>query len=556
MSNRDKTHDTDISTMVHHVLLNCEIYPMRLVSLFALRYIKKNKFSTKKKIDLPEIEIPGELISSSYKTTKRGIIRSNKTIFKNAMSIDIASNTKFVNLRISPMTIQGFGSKSNEMLNEALEYTFQHIKYIQYILDKMKVDPDITNKTIEWIKEKTKGPEFMVIKNSDIIVNSANIQYYQNKDNLSCAPSGLLSYISNINEKYNSRKKIGRMLDYVLIQSIERSLETNLTLISKYNSNTTLCSILNVLFKTKTQILSKLRSTVLILTNNIEDMIYYTINESTNNCSINPTVEPTIEKCSNYINTVSYIITTYQITLHTDNDVKTTILYYIFNSKLYTIKDILIIKYFSDLLKMINEFHNKPIYKEVELTNKLIYPNLDSDNENIDHVIVDYLLRLINDYKHHDIYSMQLDWIKTVDRVFTGDLSIKKIKFISSNFNYNLGYKLVLRNLIQEFDKLDGFNASRDQQTQKYVTVQIPYKITPELSEYIQKDEKSKKLYHSFLIYSKGSVTQSGPLYEMNIQAYHMFIDAFESLIYKIVKRDKNTLPIQFNSPVQYALIE
>ena len=50
--NRDKTHDTDISTMVHHVLLNCELDPMKLVSLFALRYIKKDKFSTIKKIVL------------------------------------------------------------------------------------------------------------------------------------------------------------------------------------------------------------------------------------------------------------------------------------------------------------------------------------------------------------------------------------------------------------------------------------------------------------------------------------------------------------------------
>ena len=515
MSNRDKTHDTDISTMVHHVLLNCEIYPLKLVSLLSLRYIKKKKFSTKKKIDLPKIETPGEIISSSFRSIKRGIIRSVKSNFKNAVSIDIASNSKFINLRISPTTMQGYGSNSDDVLKEAVGYAFQHIEYIQYILDRMKQNPELTDRTINCIKEKTKGQEFMVIKSTDIIVNSANMQYYNNF----------------MSDGYNHRRRVGRMLDYQLVQSIERSIETNKKILSEYRMQETLCYILNVLLNEKMHILIKLKSEVLIYPNSASSPI---------------------ENSDNYINTLSYIISACKITIHSDPDTKANILYYIFDDSVHTIRDISIINYFQDIHAIIEKFRDKPIYKEVEFTNKLTYPNMSTDNT-IDYVIADYLLRLIDDYKHHDAYCTQLDWIRSVDRVYDGELSIKKIKYISLNFNYNLGHRLALRKLIHEFNNLDGFNAERDQHTQKYVTIQIPYTLSPETIEYIQKGAKSTKLHHSFLIYANGSVTQSGPLYEMNVQAYNMFINAFESLVDKIIRNEN---PRTSGSPKQYAQIE
>ena len=47
------------------------------------------------------------------------------------------------------------------------------------------------------IKDNTKGHEYMVIKNTNIIVNNAKIQKYQKNEN----QNSLLSYITEINEK-------------------------------------------------------------------------------------------------------------------------------------------------------------------------------------------------------------------------------------------------------------------------------------------------------------------------------------------------------------------
>jgi len=530
---KKKSSDTSISTMVNKIPLNCKLDTVKLVSLLVVRYQKEQKIITKKKLDLPPIKNPGEIISVGYKDIKRGLIRSAKDNFKNALIIDIASNTKFINFKISESSIHSCGANSDVMLTEAVNYLFDHITYIQNILDRMNSDGEKTKNTIEWIKDITKGNEFKVIEGTDIIVDNGNIQYYK-KSTINFAP-----YLENlyIDESILNRKSVGRILNYLLEQGIDRLINESVLLIGKYKYNVGLSNIIKIIMDNLMKVLKELRNE-----NLVDNITLY---------------KSKIDNADNYLSYINYIIDTYQFTVEYGPKSKDNTLIYNYNNTInthYDDEDEELIKYFSLLINLCRDFKGKSIYLNVELSNGLIFPEnieeLSKEKGNVDYEIAKYFMYLINDYKHHDIFSRQLDWIKTIDRIFTpdknGGLSFEYIKYISINFNYNLGENISIRKLKNEINKLDGFNAERDQNSQKYVTIHIPYTIPDHLKKYIHK--KNDKYVHTLLIYSKGAVTQSGPYYEMNCIAYDMFIKAFKKIKNNVICAVKNNNNTKINN--------
>ena len=188
--------DLSVSNMVVNVPLNTKIDLMSIISLIPLFY-PPNRMTHKKKIELPEIAsreliqfskdrktdfgycFPGDIIYAGYRSgdivIKRGMIRSKKKPFKNAIELDIGSEQKFINCRLSLNSIHVCGAKSDEMIIFAVNHLLDKIKYIQSLIDRMKDNVEMTYATMNWISEKTKGEEKCFIKNTSIIVDRSKI---------------------------------------------------------------------------------------------------------------------------------------------------------------------------------------------------------------------------------------------------------------------------------------------------------------------------------------------------------------------------------------------
>lgn len=188
--------DLSVSNMVVSVPLTTKINLMNVISLIPLFY-PPNRMTHKKKIDLPVVAspdlikyskeyktdfgycFPGDIIYAGYRSgdivIKRGMIRSKKKPFNNAIELDIASQQKFINCRLSLNSVHVCGAKSDDMIIFAVNQLLDKIKYIQSLIDRMKTNLETTYATINWILDKTRGPELFFIKNTSIIVDPSKV---------------------------------------------------------------------------------------------------------------------------------------------------------------------------------------------------------------------------------------------------------------------------------------------------------------------------------------------------------------------------------------------
>lgn len=109
------------------------------------------------KCKLPHCPIPGSILSMRYKNEVRGVIISKSHSFKNAITIDISTTKKNVNLKLSPQSIQICGASSREDGVEAANYVLQYLRDIQQYLDFIKGDETGCKRELDWISEQTKG---------------------------------------------------------------------------------------------------------------------------------------------------------------------------------------------------------------------------------------------------------------------------------------------------------------------------------------------------------------------------------------------------------------
>jgi len=111
------------------------------------------------KCKLPHCNIPGSILSMRFRKMTRGIIRNKSNPFKNAVTIDISTTIKNISLKLSSRSIQMCGASSREDGIEAATHVLNHLKHIQYVLDKMQNDPAETIRAIQWVKENTLGEQ-------------------------------------------------------------------------------------------------------------------------------------------------------------------------------------------------------------------------------------------------------------------------------------------------------------------------------------------------------------------------------------------------------------
>ena len=129
------------------------------------------------KCELPFCDIPGSIIALKHYDQVRGIVKSEKKGFKHAISIDISTSTKNINVQLSSlkMKITGSNSEDGKLGREAAQLVIGHIEHIQNIINKIKSNKDIAEKTIAWVIKHTRGEKIIrerQVQNGKLTINS------------------------------------------------------------------------------------------------------------------------------------------------------------------------------------------------------------------------------------------------------------------------------------------------------------------------------------------------------------------------------------------------
>jgi TATA-box binding protein (TBP) (component of TFIID and TFIIIB) len=124
----------------------------------------ENTFSrTASKCKLPHCKIPGSIISLKGPQGARGIVKNQRRAFKNALSFDVSTTVKNINMKLAPESMQMCGASSMKDAKEATEHVIRHIKNAQNIIDEINNDKTTYFKTVNWVKKNTKGKKIEII---------------------------------------------------------------------------------------------------------------------------------------------------------------------------------------------------------------------------------------------------------------------------------------------------------------------------------------------------------------------------------------------------------
>jgi hypothetical protein len=156
-----KIYKVTTTTMI--VELNKKISEKVIFHLLPITKMILNKKRGAIKCELPHCNIPGSIIALKHYDQVRGIVKSEKFGFKHSISIDISTSIKNINVQLSSlkMKICGSPSEDGKLGLEAAELVINHIEKIQNIIDKIKSNKDIAEKTINWIVENTRGEKIL-----------------------------------------------------------------------------------------------------------------------------------------------------------------------------------------------------------------------------------------------------------------------------------------------------------------------------------------------------------------------------------------------------------
>lgn len=171
-----------ISTMTSVAKLKGKINIEYIFNLLPLTHLNLSvDYMKKKRNKFPIAKVPGSIISISYGTKRRGLVkRKNKKPWRNSVVVDISTSRKNINMKISKSSIHMTGTDSISLCREASGYIINYIIDIQDTLDYIQDNLQLSTKIINSIIELTKGQEYIInikngysinIKDDDIIKN-------------------------------------------------------------------------------------------------------------------------------------------------------------------------------------------------------------------------------------------------------------------------------------------------------------------------------------------------------------------------------------------------
>lgn len=127
------------------------------------------------KCKLPHCSVPGSILSMRYDGKTRGIIINKSRSFKNAITIDISTTKKNVNLKLSPFSIQICGASCRDDGIEAANYILGYLRSIQERLRIIQAHETKFQEEMDWIFDQTKGenveiPDWKTHKNNETVI--------------------------------------------------------------------------------------------------------------------------------------------------------------------------------------------------------------------------------------------------------------------------------------------------------------------------------------------------------------------------------------------------
>lgn len=151
---------------------------------------------------------------------------------------------------------------------------------------------------------------------------------------------------------------------------------------------------------------------------------------------------------------------------------------------------------------------------------------------NIDKQLAEFYLVSCNDLMYHSDLCRHMDRMNTLPFIVDQPLEINNVQLTNvevamMNYNYSLGFKVNRFRLNQLIDGRNGFVSRYNNALSTSVTIEKPY--APNNNRVIKR-RKNKVPHHTFLVYSSGSVMQSGPGGELMRNVYYEFMTLMQEL--------------------------
>lgn len=176
---------------------------------------------------------------------------------------------------------------------------------------------------------------------------------------------------------------------------------------------------------------------------------------------------------------------------------------------------------------------------------------------NIDKTLARWFIPMISDFIQHDDYVKFLNYIQTLERVIITDtISIGLTEVKMKNHNYSIPFLMHRQKLYNLFKNREGwiaiYDASWDTSV-KLLRISNNYSGENNISQALDEEEDEELLYHTFIIFSTGSVTQSGPRPD-EIGIYYeefnqIIFENKEEILMKTHRNQKKKLKPFFNYP-------
>lgn len=153
--------DLKVTTMTIVSALSGEIDYLKFYRILQTIYKTYPFIKSLGKDKLPFCEKPGTIISIRGPNGERGV-KTGKSPFKNAITMDMATSTKNVSIKLSKKSIHISGANSFTDGEEAVGYIMEKLTRVQNMIDRLNGDDDKKGAFFDWMVEKTKGSNFNV----------------------------------------------------------------------------------------------------------------------------------------------------------------------------------------------------------------------------------------------------------------------------------------------------------------------------------------------------------------------------------------------------------
>ena len=158
-----KFDEMDVTTITAIVSLNGTVNIELLFSLLPIyRDPTLDVRNDRKKVTIPYPGLPGKILSAKLGDVVRGIYKKGRP-FRNSIMMDISTNYgghgKNVNLKLTTKSVHMCGPTSKSMVEDVVNHLLDSIKYCQYVIDNMDENPSLTESTVQWVLDNTKGEE-------------------------------------------------------------------------------------------------------------------------------------------------------------------------------------------------------------------------------------------------------------------------------------------------------------------------------------------------------------------------------------------------------------